>query len=171
MIVNAAKTEARRGVQYDASYQSMGYPGGDVPSGRGACTDVVVRALRHAGYDLQQLMHEDMRAHFSLYPKKYGLRRPDRNIDHRRTGNQIVFLQRHGETLPTATGGDAASSWQPGDLVYWTLDSGGHCGVLSNTRNADGRPLVIHNLGVVAQQDCLTAWKIVGHFRYPPSSD
>src|SRR5687768_11370113 len=94
-IVNGAKREVRRGVRYDARYVTLSYPGGDVASDRGACTDVVVRALRHAGYDLQPLIHEDMRRHFRLYPRRYGLRRPDRSIDHRRTPNQMTFLRRH----------------------------------------------------------------------------
>jgi uncharacterized protein YijF (DUF1287 family) len=172
-IVNGAKAEVRRGVRYDARYVSLSYPGGDVPADRGACTDVIVRALRHAGYDLQRLIHEDMRRHFALYPQRYGLRGPDRSIDHRRTPNQTTFLRRHGLTLPTATGGRAAATWQPGDLVYWDLGNGtGHCGVLSNDRNGRGLPLVIHNLGGARQEDCLARWEITGHFRYPvPTKD
>jgi uncharacterized protein YijF (DUF1287 family) len=169
-IVNGAKAEVRRGVLYDARYVAIAYPGGDVPEDRGVCTDVVVRALRSAGYDLQQLIHEDMRKSFRLYPRRYGLSRPDPNIDHRRTPNQITFLRRHGLELPTTTSGAAVATWQPGDIVYWKLDSGpGHCGVLSNVRGAHGLPLVIHNLGGARQEDCLTAWKITGHFRYPKS--
>jgi uncharacterized protein len=167
-IVNGAKAEARRGVSYDAAYVRIGYPRGDVPAGRGACTDVVVRALRHAGYDLQRLVHEDMRRKFAHYPKRYGLRRPDPNIDHRRTPNQVVFLRRFGLELPKSTQAAAAASWQPGDLVYWRLDNGlGHCGVLSNVRGRGGLPLVIHNIGQARQEDCLAAWEITGHFRFP----
>jgi uncharacterized protein len=139
-----------------------------VPADRGACTDVVVRALRAAGYDLQQLIHEDMRRYFSLYPRRYGLRRPDRNIDHRRVLNQMTFMRRHALELPTAIIGPAAATWQPGDIVYCELENGlGHCGVLSNERNAQGLPLIIHNIGGARQEDCLAAWKIIGHYRYP----
>ncbi|MFN3649240.1 MAG: DUF1287 domain-containing protein [Armatimonadota bacterium] len=167
-IVNGAKAEVRRGVSYDASYVSMKYPGGDVPADRGACTDVIVRALRAAGFDLQRLIHEDMRRRFAEYPQRYGLRAPDRNIDHRRTPNQITFLKRFGRALPTRTDGEARQSWQPGDLVYWDLPNGmGHCGVLSDVRSAEGLPLVIHNLGGTRQEDCLEAWTITHHFRYP----
>jgi uncharacterized protein YijF (DUF1287 family) len=167
-IVNGAKLEARRQVSYDARYVLLEYPGGDVAADRGACTDVVVRALRHAGYDLQKLIHEDMRRNFRLYPRRYGLRRPDRNIDHRRTPNQMTFLRRFGRELPRSTEGAAAASWRPGDLVYCDLPNGmGHCGVLSNVRGAAGLPLVIHNMGVARQEDCLADWKITGHFRYP----
>ena len=166
-IVNRAKQEVRSGVTYDASYRAMKYPGGDVPSDRGACTDVLIRALRAAGYDLQKLIHEDARRDPARYP---GLERAggDGNIDHRRARNHLAFLQRYGRKLPAETTGAAAASWQPGDLVYWKLDNNlDHCGVLSNVRNAQGLPLVIHNIGIARQEDCLTAWRIVAHFRYP----
>ena len=167
-IVEGARGEVLRGVAYDASYFDIPYPGGDVPPDRGACTDVLVRALRHAGHDLQKLIHEDMRRHFPRYPRRYGLRRPDPNIDHRRTPNHITFLRRHGRSLPLCTTGDAAATWQAGDLVYWRLPSGiGHCGVISDRRRPDGLPLVIHNIGGAAEEDVLTAWEITGHFRYP----
>jgi uncharacterized protein YijF (DUF1287 family) len=167
-IVNGAKEEALRGVVYDASYQRISYPGGDVASDRGACTDVVIRALRHAGMDLQALMHQDMERHFALYPHSYGLRGPDANIDHRRCRNHLVFFRRFGKTLPLGTAGRNADSWQPGDLVYCRLPGGLlHTGVCSDERNAHGLPLVIHNMSRAAQQDVLEQWEIIGHFRYP----
>ena len=169
-IVNGAKLEVIRRVLYNPSYVSISYPNGDVPSGQGACTDVLVRALRNAGYDLQKLIHEDMTRHFGLYPKKWGLTRPDPNIDHRRAPNHLVFMRRFAKDLPTDTAGDAAETWKPGDLVYWDLNGRGrtHCGVISNDRNDEGLPLVVHNIGPTARQDdCLCSWKIIGHFRYP----
>jgi uncharacterized protein YijF (DUF1287 family) len=167
-IVEGAQAEAQRGVLYDASYRQMAYPGGDVRIDRGACTDVVIRALRHAGYDLQRLIHEDMKRHFDEYPHRYGLHGPDPNIDHRRVPNQITFLRRHGLELPRSTTGPAAATWEPGDLVYWRLPNGvGHCGVLSDARDDQGLPLVIHNLAQARQEDCLTEWEIIEHFRYP----
>ena len=166
--VNGAKAEARRGVFYDASYHSLEYPGGDVPPDRGACTDVVVRSLRAAGYDLQRLIHEDMRRNFRRYPQRYGLSRPDRNIDHRRTPNHITFFRRHGLVLTTQITGEAAKAWQPGDLVYCRLSNGmGHCGVVSDVRGWSGLPLVIHNMGLTRQEDVLGSWEITDHFRYP----
>jgi uncharacterized protein YijF (DUF1287 family) len=171
-IVMAAQEEVRRGVTYDAAYQTLAYPGGDVKPDRGACTDVVIRALRGAGYDLQQLIHDDMARNFSLYPARYGLAAPDPNIDHRRAPNHIAFLRRHGRELPTAVTGAAAKTWQPGDLVYCKLLSGsGHCGVCSNVRDDRGLPLVIHNCGRTAQEDVLPIWQITGHFRYPPGPE
>ncbi|HLK59101.1 MAG TPA: DUF1287 domain-containing protein [Chthonomonadaceae bacterium] len=165
-IVNGAKQEVLRGVTYDAG----DYPQGKVPECRGACTDVIVRSLKAAGYDLQARMHADMERHFALYPHDWGLSGPSIGIDHRRTSNQKVFFRRFGKSLPIATTGAARETWQPGDLVYWELRPGiHHCGVLSNVRNAQGLPLVIHNLGQAAQEDCLTSWKIEAHFRYPAS--
>lgn len=168
-IVNGAKMEVIRQVRYDPSYARIAYPNGDVAKDRGACTDVIVRALRNAGYDLQKLIHEDMTAHFAAYPHKWGLRAPDSNIDHRRVPNQIAFMRRHGLELTKSTDGDAAKTWKPGDFVYWNLTPGTtHCGVVSNDRGEDGLPLVIHNIGpFTTQQDCLTSWPIIGHFRYP----
>lgn len=169
-IVNGAKLEAIRRVVYNSSYVSVSYPYGDVPSGQGACTDVLVRALRNAGYDLQKLIHEDMKRHFALYPNNWGHTRPDPNIDHRRALNHLAFMRRFAKDLPTNTDGDAAATWKPGDLVYWDLTGNGatHCGVISNDRNARGLPLVVHNIGPTARQDdCLNNWEIIGHFRYP----
>ena len=165
-----AGARAQIGIGYDPAYVSIAYPDGDVPKDRGVCTDVVVRGLRRAGYDLQRLIHEDMRRHFRAYPRNWGLRKPDPNIDHRRVPNQIRFLERHGLSLPRGASTPAArASWKPGDIVYWKLDGGGldHCGIVSDRRGASGLPLVIHNLGGCVEEDCLTRWKITGHFRYP----
>ncbi len=165
-IVAGAKKQI--GDIYDPAYVRIPYPGGDVPRGTGACTDVVVRALRAAGYDLQRLIHQDMRRNFSTYPKKWGLRRPDANIDHRRVPNQMRFFARHGVSLTREVSPGTLSQWRPGDVVCWKLDSGlDHTGILSDRRSASGIPLVIHNLSACAEEDCLTRWKITGHFRYP----
>jgi uncharacterized protein len=165
-IVNGAKTEAINGVHYDSEYVRISYPNGDVPSDQGACTDVVIRALRNAGFDLQMLIHRDMTAHFSLYPKKWGLSGPDPNIDHRRVPNQMVFFKRFGTELPKSLTGSDLRTWKPGDIVYWDL-ANGHTGVISNLKNARGIPLVIHNLAVTCEGDCLESWPIIGHFRFP----
>lgn len=168
-IVNRAKQEVIEGVRYDAGYVRLSYPGGDVPADRGACTDVVVRALRGAGYDLQRLVHEDMSRNFRLYPRKWRLTRPDPSIDHRRVPNLMVFLSRFGRELPKRTTA-AVDSWQPGDIVCWDLNGSGltHIGILSDIRGRRGLPLVIHNIGPTAShQDCLDNWKIIGHYRYP----
>jgi uncharacterized protein len=162
-----ARAEVRNRTRYDASYVAMEYPGGDVPADRGACTDVVVRALRNAGYDLQMLIHEDMQANFSQYPSRWGLTRPDSNIDHRRVSNQMTFFQRHGLSLTTEVE-EALEEWQWGDVVCWDMGDGQlHTGIISDWTNADGVPLVIHNGWITREEDCLTRWKIIGHYRYP----
>lgn len=167
-ILLEAREEVKKGVRYDASYQSIIYPGGDVDPGRGACTDVIIRALRGAGYDLQALIHDDMRENFHLYPQLWGLEKPDPNIDHRRTQNQIAFFKRYGEELTTTATDNNKSAWRHGDLVYWLFPDGQqHTGIISDRTNAAGLPLVIHNAGVAREEDCLLRWTIIGHFRYP----
>ncbi len=161
-IVAGAKIQENEAAIYTPGYFSLTYPNGDLPRNQGVCTDVVVRALRHAGYDLQKLMHEDMKANFSKYPTKWGLKRPDKNIDHRRVPNHMCFLERFGQKLPLD------KDWQPGDLIYWALGGGlEHCGVVSDGFTASGRPLIIHNIDICREEDCFNAWKITGHFRYP----
>src|SRR5262249_33340966 len=138
-IVEGARGEVRRGVLYDARYRAIKYPMGDVAAERGACTDVVIRALRSAGGGLPEAIPQGMRCHFDRYPQRDGLKAPDANIDHRRIGNQLAFLRRHGRELPRSTEGRDAATWQPGDLVYWKLPDGlTHCGVVSDARNAQG---------------------------------
>jgi uncharacterized protein YijF (DUF1287 family) len=167
-IVNRAKSEVRLGVVYDAAYRKILYPGGDVPPDRGACTDVVIRSLRSAGFDLQTLIHRDMlrnQSHYAPGRRDSGL---DSNIDHRRVPNQRAFMKYHATVLPVETSGAAKKSWQPGDIVYWKLENGlDHCGVVSNCIGQSGLPMVIHNLAQAAQEDVLTTWKITGHYRFP----
>ena len=159
-IVEGARIQAREAAAYTTGYVRLPYPNGDLPRDKGVCTDVVVRALRHAGYDLQRLIHEDMKARFASYPRREA--RPDANIDHRRCPNQAWFFRRYGRTL------DLKGGWRPGDVVYWKLPSGlDHTGVLSSRTNAKGEPFVVHNLGRCAEEDVLRAWRIVGHYRYP----
>lgn len=168
-VVTGAK--AQLGTLYSPDYFDMAYPNGDVPHDRGACTDVVIRALRKAGFDLQRLIHEDMKRDFAAYPHKWGLHRTDTNIDHRRVPNQMCFFRRHGKVLPAEVSPHTLASWQPGDIVTWKLDNGlDHCGIVSDHRNQQGKPLVIHNLALCAEEDVLTTWKITGHFRYPKTA-
>lgn len=167
-ILLGAREEVKNKTRYDAAYQALSYPEGDVDPGRGACTDVIVRALRYAGYDLQELIHKDMKENFSLYPGLWGLSGPDPNIDHRRTQNQMVFLERFGEKLPVEVTEETLSQWRHGDLVYWLFPDGQqHTGVISDIANRDGVPLVIHNSWIAREEDCLERWEIIGHFRFP----
>jgi uncharacterized protein YijF (DUF1287 family) len=167
-LVSAAQSQIGITLHYDPSYQRIAYPDGDVPPERGVCTDVVIRAYRQLGIDLQELVHEDMRAHWNAYPHpaKWALKRPDTNIDHRRVPNLAAFFRRHGTTI--APGRDPAQ-FRPGDLVVWELPYGlPHIGIVADRKSADGTPLVIHNIGSGTEmEDVLFAFTITGHFRYP----
>jgi hypothetical protein len=156
-IVAGARAQLVNPARYDSNYRAIGYPNGDVESSRGACSDVVIRAFRSAGYDLQVLVHENR--------KSVGLP-TDTNIDHRRVKNQAAFFLRHGSSLTTST--RDASKWKPGDVVYWILDSGqDHTGIVTGRRGSSGLPKVIHNIGLTMSEDVLDKWKFVGHYRFP----
>jgi len=167
-LVEAARSQVGVTLLYDPAYVRLDYPMGDVPIERGVCSDVLIRALRVLGLDLQQRVHEDMRAHFAGYPALWGLTRPDRNIDHRRVPNLETWLRRQGAELAQ---GDAATDFQPGDIVTWRLPGNlPHIGIVSDRVNADGRPLILHNIGAGTQeQDVLHAWPITAQFRLPPA--
>jgi uncharacterized protein YijF (DUF1287 family) len=161
-IVAAARRQIGVTVRYVPDYQRISYPNGDVPSEQGVCTDVVVRALRSAcGSDLQQLVHEDMKAHFAKYPTNWGRKTPDPNIDHRRVPNLRVFFKRRGWSLPPK------SPFLPGDLVTCTLPSNrDHIMIVSDRIGKSRWPLVIHNIGQGAkEEDCLGLFAITGHYR------
>ncbi len=164
-LVEAAIRQVGRTVHYDPAYRRLAYPGGDVPADRGVCTDVLVRAFRSVGMDLQVLVHEDMRAAFAAYPKQWGLARPDPNIDHRRVPNLMTFFERRGASLPVSTD---AGAYRPGDVVAWRLPGGRlHVGLVSDVRAPDARRfLLVHNIGAGARlEDILFAYEIIGHYR------
>lgn len=153
-------------VTYDPRYYSIPYPNGDVPSDKGVCTDVIVRAYRKLGIDLQKEVHEDMKANFNKYPKKWGMKRTDKNIDHRRVPNLAVFFSRFG-TVETIS--DKGEDYMPGDIVTWDLGKGlVHIGIVTDRKSADKkRPLIVHNIGGgQVLEDCLFSFKITGRYRY-----
>lgn len=160
----AAKAQVGVTLEYDPAYRKLAYPAGDVPLRTGVCADVVVRALRARGLDLQTALHEDMAANFSAYPKQWGLKKPDANIDHRRVPNLAVWFTRQGWSLPVSK---AAADYRPGDIVTWDLSRGlKHIGVVSSVKTKTGTPLVVHNIGSGArEEDVLFAWAITGRFR------
>ena len=164
-LVAAAIEQTRHPVRYDGSYRVIPYPGGDVPADVGVCTDVVIRAFRAVGIDFQQRVHEDMRAAFAAYPNLWGLKRPDRNIDHRRVPNLQAFLKRQGASLPVSR---APEAYRPGDLVTWMLPGNlPHIGIVSSTRAASGRLMIVHNIGRGPRlEDMLFDYDITGHYRY-----
>ncbi|MCL1961671.1 MAG: DUF1287 domain-containing protein [Desulfovibrionaceae bacterium] len=153
-------------VAYDPAYTVIAYPNGDVPADKGVCTDVIIRALRGQGIDLQRLVHEDMRRAFARYPARWGLKRPDPNIDHRRVPNLETFMQRRGNALPVSQN---PRDYETGDWVTWRLGSEQlpHIGMVSDRSAADGTPLIIHNIGRGTQEEnILFAFPIVGHYRW-----
>lgn len=167
LMLKSAHEQTTVTKEYDPAYVVLPYPNGDVPPEKGVCTDVVIRAMRRAGVDLQKEVHEDMRANFSLYPQKWNLKKADSNIDHRRVPNLQTFFTRRGKSLPIT---ERAENYQPGDIVAWDLDGKGmtHIGIVSNVFNsATKRYLIIHNIGRGAEsEDVLFDWKIIGHYRY-----
>ncbi len=165
-LSNAALELTKQKVSYDPAYFKISYPNGDVPAGKGVCTDVVIRAYRLLGIDLQKEVHENMLANFALYPKNWGLTKTDTNIDHRRVPNLMTFFKRKGKEKSIST--DAAD-YAPGDIVCWNL--GGavtHIGIVVNKKSADGkRYLIVHNIGSgQVLEDCLFSYKIIGHYQY-----
>ena len=165
-FLTAALAQTRQSVVYDGAYRRIPYPMGDVPADRGVCTDVVIRAYRAVGIDLQRLVHEDMEADFAAYPHLWGLSEPDANIDHRRVPNLKTFFARHGTNLPISP---AAKDYAPGDLVTWMLPGNlPHIGIVTDRLSQDGEhPLVVHNIGAGPKlEDVLFAFPITGHYRY-----
>ena len=166
--VTAASSQIGVTTGYDPAYVSLSYPQGDLPRRTGVCTDVVIRALRDAhGIDLQERVHRDMKANFASYPKNWGLKRPDTNIDHRRVPNLRRYFERQGASLPVSSD---LSTYSAGDIVSWNLPGNlTHIGIVSNTRTADGTPLIIHNIGQGAREEnILFAFEITGHYRLSP---
>lgn len=166
-LSEAAVERTSHQVRYDPTYFVIDYPNGDVPAEVGVCTDEVIRSYRALGVDLQQLVHEDMKSNFALYPHKWGLKRPDTNIDHRRVPNLMVYFERQGAALPVT---DAARDYKPGDVVTWDLGNGlTHIGlVVAVPSESDAERLqIVHNIGAGPKlEDVLFAWKVTGHYRF-----
>lgn len=164
-LSSAALGIVNANIRYDADYTQIAYPNGDVAKDRGVCTDVIIRSYRKLGIDLQKEVHEDMAANFAKYPKSWGLRSTDTNIDHRRVPNLEVFFSRKGTSLPVT---NKAADYKPGDVVSWRLPSGRpHIGIVVDKKGAGGRYKMVHNIGFGQElEDCLFGYKINGHYRY-----
>ncbi|MEO1694551.1 MAG: DUF1287 domain-containing protein [Pseudomonadota bacterium] len=154
----AAAASAQRWVPvvYNPAYVKLAYPGGDVPWYTGVCTDVVVRAYRKLGIDLQVRVH------------RARVGSGDKNIDHRRVTVLRKYFQRRGKSLPVSRN---VANFRPGDLVTYYVPDGTfsktHIAVVSDVKTRDGRPMVIHNRGYGVQlEDWLFGAKITGHYRY-----
>jgi len=159
-------------VTYNGSYISIAYPNGDVPENIGVCTDVLIRAYRKIGTDLQQLVHEDIKANFALYPSKriWGLTSTDSNIDHRRVPNLQVFFKRHGQSLDIST---SKADYAVGDIITWILPGNlPHIGMVIDQHSATtGNPLIVHNIGDGPKiEDMIFDYKITGHYRFEPKN-
>ena len=170
-LVGAAQARLKTDIRYDASYTALDYPGGDVAPDVGVCTDVIIRSYRAAfGFDFQKAVHEDMREDFSAYPNRWGLKRPDKNIDHRRVPNLETYLKRQGASRPLSK---KLSDYKAGDILTFRL--GGslpHIGIVSNKRSRAGTPLIIHNVGAgPKEEDVLWAYQLYGHYRFFPEGN
>ena len=164
LLVTAARSQIGSTVSYDPTYRKLAYPNGDVSATTGVCSDVVVRALRKQNIDLQKELHEDMTAHFEDYPRKWGLKKPDANIDHRRVPNLMTWFKRKGYSTTISKN---AADFAPGDIVTWDLSGGlTHIGIVSDKKAATGTPLILHNIGAgTREEDILFAYRIIGHYR------
>lgn len=166
-VVEGARVSIEKRPPYDPSYVKIPYPGGDPGWRRGACVEVVIRAFRHAGVDLQERVHEDIVAR----PRAYGLKRPDPNLDHRRVRNLKVFFEEHATRVPLSS-----DDWRAGDIAVWDLYGGtapNHIGIISDRKSREGTPLVIHHFtaragftGYPSEDDCLRRWRLLAHFRW-----
>jgi uncharacterized protein len=166
-VLNAAINQTNKKVTYDGRYFVIAYPNGDIPDSLGVCTDVIIRAYRTVGFDLQKLIHEDMGRVFSIYNKRRHSDRIDANIDHRRVPNMETYFTRFGKKLAIS---DSAKDYHPGDIVFWDV-AAGHVGIVVNVKSkADtNRFMVVHNIGSGPRmEDYLFGSKILGHYRYTP---
>jgi uncharacterized protein YijF (DUF1287 family) len=161
-LARAAEAQVGVTLAYDPAYVRLAYPAGDVRADRGVCSDVVVRAFRRIGVDLQVELHEDMTRHFDAYPRSWGLQKPDPNIDHRRVQNLMKYFQRRGKALR------AGARFEPGDVVAWRLPNRlYHIGIVAERRTSRGRQLVVHNIGQGTKvEDVLHAFELIGHYRW-----
>jgi uncharacterized protein YijF (DUF1287 family) len=165
-LSNAAISVIDPSVVYTPTYLAIQYPNGDVPAKTGVCSDVVIRAYRKLGIDLQKEVHEDMKANFSIYPTKWGLKKTDTNIDHRRVPNLEVFFARNGTKLPIS---ENADDYKTGEMVTWMINGKlPHIGIITHQKSSDRkRPLLVHNVGGgQVLEDCLFSYEIVGHYKY-----
>jgi uncharacterized protein YijF (DUF1287 family) len=163
-LLAAASAQIGTTIHYDPLYTKIGYPNGDVPREKGVCTDVVIRAYRDAfGIDLQRLVHEDMKKAFAAYPKRWGLKAPDSNIDHRRVPNLETFLTRLGVARP------AGEAWRAGDIITVQLVPVGTHIMLATGLGAFGVQDVIHNMGGGTKREAAAfPFRQTGHFRWAP---
>jgi uncharacterized protein len=164
-VLQAAMAQTKYTRGYDPAYVAIAYPGGDVPRESGVCTDVVIRAFRAIGVDLQQDVHEDMKRNFAAYPPDWGLSGTDTNIDHRRVPNLMKYFERQGKAIAIT---NRKEDYLPGDVVTWNLGEGQeHIGIVTQFKSAQtGQFLIVHNIGAGARlEDIVLNWPVIGHYR------
>ena len=156
---------------YNGAYKKLSYPNGDVELSTGVCTDVIIRAFRAVNIDLQKEIHRDMKRHFQQYPRKWGLKSTDTNIDHRRVPNMETYFTRKGYKIPlnkNKNKNNNFKNYQPGDLVVWQINNKTtHIGIVSDKKVfGTARYYIIHNpVKGVEISDWLEAFTIINHFR------
>lgn len=170
-IAAGAQSVVARKSRYYETYETIKYPGGDVPADYGVCTDLVIRAFRNAGVDLQMLLHEDRKKNPAAYPTQlWDYKKPDANIDHRRCQNLAVFLARRAVTLTTAITSNKLTQWQPGDVVFFVKEGARHpwhVAIISDERDNDRMPMIYHLFPPHARIDRLDEFgPIHSHFRW-----
>ncbi len=155
-FLNGARKDAENHPKYDGGYVEGGFPPEDI----GVCTDVIWRAFREAGYDLREMVDEDIQARPEAYP---WITERDKNIDFRRVVNLEEFFREHGITL--SNDWQDLEEWQPGDIII--SSNGTHIGIVSDRRTKEGRSYIIHNAGQpMREEDYLKRGKVVGHYRF-----
>lgn len=169
-LVNKAIEQTKQKVKYEPAYVRIKYPNGDVPSETGVCTDLVIRAYRGVGVDLQKEVHEDMVKRFKDYPKLWSLKKPDSNIDHRRVPNLMTYFNHTGSKLKITQN---AEDYKPGDIVTWNLQNKNstsgitHIGIVTDIMSENKAPLIAHNIGGGnVLENMLFSYTIIGHFRF-----
>lgn len=171
-VLLGAKKTVLNAAAYTGGYVRISYPMGDVPRTLGVCTDVIVRAVRNAGLDLQRELHEDIRRAPRAYPMVKG--RGDPNIDHRRVKTLLPYFVRHWQRHSVALE-DAADPLRPGDVVlmdtFPSRTGPDHIGIVSDRLGPSGKPLIINNWTdgtVTAEMDLLPFVPLTHRFRIPP---
>ena len=168
-LVQAAMERTKLTVRYEPAYVRLDYPNGDVPADTGVCTDEIVRSYRALGFYLQKLVHEDMKRAFAAYPKIWGLKSTDKNIDHRRVPNLQTFFKRRGASLPVTQN---AADYKPGDLITCTVPPHlPHIAIVVPAPDGGTTPWIVHNIGQGPKcENRLFEFPLTGHYRFHPSA-
>lgn len=156
-ILNNVRTYIAKKPKYKSKYYETGYPDDEY----GVCTDVVANGLKDAGYDLKELVNEDIINN----KEKYNIEVIDKNIDFRRVRNLDVYLKNNSISLTKDL--SQIEEWQGGDIIVFK----DHIGIISDKRNKKGIPFLIHHANLIQvnyEEDVLELYGqdyIIGHYR------